>query len=184
MTTNLKKKIIDILLKEKKKEYLCHIQYVLKIAMKLTKDCKDYDIDPEIIELSCLLHDIGRGKELEGEGHSQTGKRITEEILQNSKFSNEKKQKIYSCILSHNSPSVPKSIEEEIVRSADAGSKVEYHEAFMLMCKKNTYEERLAWGIKYLQKGFDEISIDLYKEKCKPKYNSIIEIYNNIFKEI
>ncbi len=183
MKTNLKREIINILLK-KKKEYLCHIQYVLKIAMKLTKDCKDYEIDPETIELACLLHDIGRGEELEGEKHGQAGKRIAKKILQNSNFSDEKKQQIYSCILSHNSPTVPESIEEEIVRSADAGSKVEYHEAFMLMCKKNTYEERLAWGIKYLQKGFDKISINSYKEKCKPKYNSIIEIYNNIFKEI
>lgn len=181
MTRDLKKEIMNILLAEKKKEYLCHIQYVIKIAMKLAKD---YDVDPEIIELSCLLHDIGRGKELDGEKHSQAGKRIAEKILQNSTFSEEKKQQIYSCILSHNSPIVPKSIEEEIVRSADAGSKIEYHEAFMLMCKKTTYEDRLAWGIKYLQKGFDKISINSYKDKCQFKYVKIMEIYSDISKEI
>ena len=53
----------------------------------------------------------------------------------------------------------------------------------MLMCKKTNYEERLTWGIKYLKKSFDKISIDSYKEECKPKYDSIMEIYSNIRKE-
>lgn len=181
MQNELKEKIIDILLKEKKKEYLCHIQYVVKIGLQLAAEC---GVRQDIIEAACLLHDIGRDKELEGEGHNQTGKRIAEEILKNTNFTEEEKQKIYLCILSHSSAEVPESIEEQIVRTADAGSKVEYHEAFMLLCKKATYEERLAWAIKYLYKGYKNISIQSYKEKIEQKYISINNIYQDINKMI
>ncbi|MBT4209428.1 MAG: HD domain-containing protein [Candidatus Komeilibacteria bacterium] len=181
MNKKLKERILNILLSEKKKEYSCHIQYVVKIAMEITKK---YDVNPKIIETACLLHDIGRGKERGSEKHPQTGKRMAEKILEDSKFNEKEKEKIYACILSHNSKNTPKSIEEQIVRSADAGSKIEYHEAFMLMCKKTSYEERLAWGIKYLEAGFDKISITSYKKKCKPKYTSIKNIYHNTSKII
>lgn len=177
MEHELRKNIIEILLKDKKKEYLCHIQYVVQIGLEITKEC---NVDENIIETACLLHDIGRDNELLGEEHSQTGKRIAKEILKNSKFTEEEKQKIYHCIVSHGSDEVPESIEAQIVRSADAGSKVEYHEAFMLMCKKTTYEERLAWGNKYLQKGYKKISIQSYKEKVEQKYISINDIYQKI----
>jgi putative nucleotidyltransferase with HDIG domain len=177
MNIQLKTKIIDILLKEKKKEYLCHIQYVVEIALRLAKEL---GVDENIIETACWLHDIGRGNELPGEEHPQTGKRVAEEILKNTDFSEEQKQKIYACILSHNADTVPSSIEEQIVRTADGGSKVEYHEAFMLLCKKETYEERLAWGIKYLKDGFFSVSLDSYRQEIEPKYNSIMNIYNKI----
>lgn len=177
MDLKLKTKIIDILLNDKKKEYLCHIQYVVEIALKLAKEL---DVDENIIETACWLHDIGRGIELPGEEHPQTGKRMAEEILKDSDFTEEQKQKIYTCILSHNADAVPHSIEEQIVRTADGGSKVEYHEAFMLLCKKETYEERLAWGIKYLDDGFSSISIDEYRRRVEPKYNSIMGIYHKI----
>jgi len=48
------------------------------------------------------------------------------------------------------------------------------------MCKKETYEERLVWGNKYLQKGYKKISIQSYKEKVEQKYTSINEIYQKI----
>ena len=50
----------------------------------------------------------------------------------------------------------------------------------MLMCKKPTYDEHLAWGIKYLDNGFNSITIESYKDKVKAKYNSISEMYKKI----
>ncbi|OGI59670.1 hypothetical protein A3C60_01870 [Candidatus Nomurabacteria bacterium RIFCSPHIGHO2_02_FULL_37_45] len=181
MNQELKNKIMEILLKENKKEYVCHIQYVVKIGLELAEENK---VDPNIVEIACLLHDIGRDKELPGEHHSQTGKRIAEEILKDSLLSQEQQKKIVQCILAHGFDDTPLSTEEQIVRSADAGSKVEYHEAFMLMCKKITYEERLAWGNKYLQKGFEKISIQSYKEKVEQKYTAINAIYQKILSMI
>lgn len=177
MNSKLRQKIIDILLKDKKKEYLCHIQYVVEIGLGLAKEL---NVDLNIIETACWLHDIGRGNELPGEEHPLTGKRMAEEILKESDFTEEQKQKIYACILSHNADMIPCSIEEQIVRTADGGSKIEFHEAFMLLCKKETCEERLDWGIKYLNDGFSKISLDSYRQKIESKYNSIINIYNKI----
>lgn len=181
MDSDLRKRIISILLEEKKKEYLCHIQFVVEIGLQLAKE---FNINPDIIEVACLLHDIGRDKELHGEKHAQAGKRITGEILSGTNFSEKQKEKIFSCILSHNLQEIPVSIEEQIVRTADGGSKVEYHEAFMLLCKKNTYAERLGWGKKYLKDGYESISLESYKEKIKSKYLLINGLYDKILSMI
>jgi len=106
MDTKLRTKIMEILLKENKKEYLCHIQYVVKIGLELAKKC---NVDLNVIETACLLHDIGRDKELPNENHNQTGKRIAEEILKGSKFSEKEQQKIVQCILAHGFHEVPDS---------------------------------------------------------------------------
>jgi putative nucleotidyltransferase with HDIG domain len=177
MEPELRNKISDILLREKRKEYLCHVQYVVEIGSRLAKE---YHVDEAIIETACLLHDIGRDKELPGEKHCQAGKRIAEELLTNSNFNGIQKEKIFSCILSHNSQEIPVTIEEQIVRTSDGGSKVQYHEAFMLLCKKNAYEERLAWGMKYLEKGYSNISLELYKKEVEQKYFEIASIYKKI----
>lgn len=80
MHHKLKKDIIDILLQEKKKEYLCHIKYVVEIALFISKKYKK--VDKKIIEIACLLHDIGRDKEIENEEHNHAGKRIAINIFQ------------------------------------------------------------------------------------------------------
>ena len=178
MHQKLKERIINILLKEKKKEYLCHIKYVVEIALFISQ--KYENVDKEIIEIACLLHDIGRGKEIGNEKHNHAGKRIAENILKESNFNDTQKQIIYGCILTHNASGIPSSVEQQIVRTADGGSKIQYHESFMLMCKKITYQERLAWGMKYLNKGYSNVSIDFYREIIEKKYREINEIYNNI----
>jgi len=73
MEPEFRNKITDILLREKRKEYLCHIQYVVEIGSRLAKE---YNVDRDVIETACLLHDIGRDKELSGENHPQAGRRI------------------------------------------------------------------------------------------------------------
>ena len=175
MDQELKEYLMGIILKENKKEYVCHLQYVVEIGMRLANAYPS--VDPLVIEVACLLHDIGRDKELPGEVHAQTGHRLGGEILKNTQLSEDQKKNILSCILLHNSDDIPETIEQQIVRTADAGSKVEYHEAFMLMCKKPTYNERLAWGIKYLEKGYKKICIDSYQVQIQKKYEMIHSIY-------
>lgn len=171
-TTNLT--VIQALFPEKRKEYACHVQYVALIGVRLAAE---YAVDRDVIEIACLLHDLGRDRELPGEDHAQTSRRLAEDVLARSSLSPEQLQMIYACILTHGSEEVPESIEQQIVRSADAGSKVEYHEAFMLMCKKDSYEDRLAWGMKYLEKGYAKISIESYRQQLVEKYESIHSMY-------
>jgi putative nucleotidyltransferase with HDIG domain len=181
MNDALRKNIMNVLIPEKKKEYACHVQYVAKIGLALAEE---FSADKEVVEIACLLHDIGRDKELPGEEHAETSRRLAEAILKGSSLSPEQISLIYACILSHGSEEVPPTIEQRIVRSADAGSKVEYHEAFMLMCKKLTYQERLEWGVKYLEKGFSKICVDTYKERSKAKYEELGSMYRSTLEVI
>ena len=59
---------------------------------------------------------------------------------------------ICNCTQKHNGHYGFETIEEEIVANADSASKILFHEAFMLMCKKESFQEKAAWGIKYLEK--------------------------------
>jgi putative nucleotidyltransferase with HDIG domain len=172
-----KKILLEEVFKEKKKEYSCHLQFVVKIGLDLAKD---FDVDPDVIEVACLLHDIGRDKELPGERHSETGARIAKDLLSSGPFSAEDVRKILDAIAHHNSEEVPASVEARIVRTADAGSKVEYHEAFMLMCRKETHQERLTWGTKYLEKGYRKICIESYRDRVEEKYRTIRSIYEQV----
>ncbi len=173
-----KKIIVEIinLIKEKhEKEFYGHLQFVAKIGLHLSKK---YKTDPLVIEISCLLHDLGRRQENENENHAQASYRLVKPFLEKFQLSNQQKKLILQSILNHQGQEIPKSIEEAIVITADASSKVLYHEAFMLLCKKNNYQDRLKWGLKYLEKGFHSIVFPDFKEKVRPKYEYLKEIYS------
>lgn len=174
---DIKNEVINILLKEKEKEYYCHIQFVTEIGNKLAKQ---YNANPKIVELSCLLHDIGRDKELESEEHADASVRISKSLLREAPLNEEELTFIFNCIKNHNADNPVETIEEKIVITADSASKVEYHEAFMLLCKKTTYQERLVWGQKYLDKGFKKIQLPEYKEFLLQKYTAIHSIYEKV----
>ena len=170
-------KLKEILLKRHSKQYYCHIQFVVEIALRL---CEEYNGDKEIIEIAAMLHDIGRDNEINEETHYEAGKRIAKEILKDIEIDNVKKEKILKCISNHDGKEEPSFLEESIIITADAGSKIEFHEAFMLMCKKKTYDEKLEWGEKYLEKGFLNIKIESYRDKITSKYQELKSIYTKI----
>lgn len=174
MDDSFRQTLLNAVFKENKKEYSCHIQYVVEAGLRLAEE---YGADKDIIETACLLHDIGRDKEVSGEAHSQTSRRMAVSLLADSPLNEIQREKALDCIEFHNSEETPESIEQQIVRSADAGSKVEYHEAFMLMCKKQTYQERLAWGMKYLEKGYRKTCLDSYRDHIQERYDSIRSVY-------
>jgi HD superfamily phosphodiesterase len=162
--------ITNILLRDKEMEFRCHVQFVRDIGLQLANR---YQADPVVVEISCLLHDIGRDEELPGEKHEQASVRLTRDILQYIDISEERKKQILLCIGNHNAERQLDTLEERILISADAASKVLYYEAFMLMCKKTTYLERLMWGMKYLEKGYRKIQIEEFRREVEPRYNEI-----------
>jgi putative nucleotidyltransferase with HDIG domain len=174
---NIRRAIITRLLAEKKKEYHCHIQFVVKVGVDLAKK---YGANEQIIELSCLLHDIGRDHERETEDHADAGARIADELLQGMDVPQSERATITACIKNHNKTLPTYTLEEKIVISADCASKVLFHEAFMLLCKKQTYAEKLVWGKKYLEKGYHKILFPEYKEVITPRYNIIREVYDAV----
>lgn len=175
----LKEKITTRLLAEKEKEFNCHIKFVRDIGVQLAQE---HNADAYLIEIACLLHDIGRDAELEGEDHGDAGERISAVILLDSNFTSEEQGLILKCIKNHckELPEKDLSREEKIVTTADSASKILFHEAFMLMCKKPTYRERLAWGQKYLEKGYRKILFPAYQEQIRTRFNMIKEIYDAV----
>jgi putative nucleotidyltransferase with HDIG domain len=175
----LKEKIVTWLLAEKEKEFHCHIKFVSDIGIQLAEE---HDVSPALIEIACLLHDIGRDAELEGEDHGDAGARISATILLDSEFTHEEQNLILRCIKNHckELPEEDLTMEEKITITADSASKVLFHEAFMLMCKKPTYAEKLAWGQKYLKKGYFKILFPAYKDQIQDRYHTIRDIYDAV----
>ncbi len=169
--------ILKRLHKDNKKEFYCHVQFVLKVGLELSKK---YNADAKIVELSCLLHDIGRGHEIGDEDHGESGARIAAELLKNTTIPRKEIRIILDCIRFHNKKLSQYTLEQKIVITADGASKVLYHEAFMLLCKKQTYEEKLTWGKKYLEKGYKKTLFPEYKEYITGRYMTIKQIYDTI----
>lgn len=64
---------------------LAHIEHVTHIGIKIAEnECDDADTDLLGISLGCLLHDIGRGNEKNGQRHGEAGVKISREILEQS----------------------------------------------------------------------------------------------------
>lgn len=168
---------LELLLKDKEKEFHCHVQFVVKVGLLLAKN---HNADAKIIELSCLLHDIGRDHEIGEEDHGDSGARIAEKILEQTEISSAEIKIILDCIRFHTKEIPEYTLEQKIVITADCASKVEYHEAFMLLCKKQTYQERLTWGKKYLEKGYALTLFPEYKERIADRYKTIKNIYDSI----
>jgi putative nucleotidyltransferase with HDIG domain len=170
-------KIKQIVQNTHAKEYACHVQFVAKIGCELAEK---YNADKLVVELACLLHDIGRHLEKEGEGHEQAGARVAQDILKDIAISTERKNLILKCIINHNAISGLESVEEQIVSTADGASKILHHEAFMLMCKKENHVDRLLWGQKYLEKGYKQILLPEVLTQVHKKYAEITMIYNMV----
>ncbi len=172
---SLKNAVLDVILRDKSKEYNCHIKFVVEIALKLANEFK---CDRQTVEIAALLHDIGRDQEKGAETHPEAGERIASKLIEEISPGLPEKEIILSCIRNHGSNG--KSVEEKIIASADAASKVIYHLAFMLMCKKDTFEERAEWGLKYLEKGMKKISILSLRKQASSYYKEYRKIYKQV----
>lgn len=177
ISSELRNKLINLVLKKHKKEYFCHVQFVVKLGLKLAEE---HNGDKKVVEISCLLHDIGRDQEIIDETHQEAGKRIVEPLLESMDLTETQKIMILKCILNHSGKLPIEYEEEKIIITADSATKVLQHEAFMLLCKKETPEEKLKWALKFLNSGFRPDLHYNYYEKIKPKYDELNQMYLQI----
>ena len=173
----LKKAALKLNIPNMTKEYRCHIQFVIKIAIDLAKKM---GVDVKIVEIAALFHDVGRGKERENESHPEAGARIVEEIIDKLTPNISEKEIILNCIKNHSGKNPVMTTEEKIIITADGASKIIYHQAFMLMCKKESFEERAAWGLKHLEKNINKILFPEFKKEIEPIYKKYKEIYGEV----
>jgi HD superfamily phosphodiesterase len=166
------------------KEYFCHIQFVQSLTNELTE--KYHPKHKLELQIAALLHDIGRTKKIESEHHSITGSKmlpcILKELLLDNKLNTSQIELIQELISSHNNKT-GQTLEEKILITADSLSKVKYHSAFMLLCKKETFLERAQWGSKYLNKGFNRIQFEDLKNNFNKQYSAQKFIYEKIMNE-
>lgn len=157
------------------KEYHCHLQYVLKVALELQKL---HGGDLTVIKIAALAHDFGRTENGNNDNHPQLGAELIEPILKNLGLSAEKITKIQTCI-AYDPAQKPPTIEAEIVYNADQSSKILYLPAFMLMVKKETFRDRANWALKYLNR-LDRLTFPELKEQCLPEYRRQKQIYEDV----
>lgn len=162
------------------KEYFCHIQFVTKVALEMQK-IKGGDI--EIITVASIAHDYGRLPEGDNTLHPEIGAEKTTALLHSLGYPPEQTQRVARCIMMHNKKEGFQSIEEEIVMNADQLSKVIYHEAFMLLVKKETFEERALWALKYLNKGYENTTFLDFKDTYTPLYQQKKSLFELILKK-
>lgn len=99
-----------------------HTQRVLNLAMEIAKKEK---ADIEIIQYACILHDIGRKKEIETKGkicHAQNWAILAKKILEKHWMEWNKIEKIFHCIQTHryrDKNNKPESKEAKILFDAD-----------------------------------------------------------------
>jgi putative nucleotidyltransferase with HDIG domain len=173
----IKSAAIENLLIDKEKEWHCHVKFVLKIATELAAR---YGGNMHVIKLAAILHDIGRGREFTKEDHLQAGYRVAKDFFKKYEISKANEELILKCIVNHSAEEEPDSLEERIIITADSASKIQHHQAFMLMVKKEDYRERAKWGVKYLDKGYKLIQFENYRDEIQSNY----ELYRSIYDEV
>ncbi|MCK5452686.1 MAG: HD domain-containing protein [Candidatus Aenigmarchaeota archaeon] len=97
-----------------------HVTRVERLAKRIGKEER---ADMEVVEAMCLLFDVARMMEDEGEveDHSETGSEIARQILDEIGFPKDKVENVCHAILVHRKSKnkVPKTIEAKILQDAD-----------------------------------------------------------------
>lgn len=125
----INKKITKLIEKEAKKFFVgasgchdwSHVERVCNLALNIGKQEK---ADLSILTIACLLHDIGRKKEMESNGkfcHAEKGVELAEKILHKHKIDEDKINNILHCIISHRyrNQNIPKTIEAKVLFDTD-----------------------------------------------------------------
>lgn len=96
---------------------VARICYILKLE-------EDLDVEKDIIYSTALLHDLGRVVEIkEGINHAIASVDIAKEILKETYFSNEEKNRIMECISAHRGKDLEKDKFFDIFYRADKFSR-------------------------------------------------------------
>lgn len=150
--------------------YLEHIRYVYDYVIRISKD---YDVDLEVLEISALLHDISMtDSSLDRANHNVYGSRITEELLRENGYPEDKIEFVKKCILNHSSSRAiyRTTLEEEILVTADGLSHFDSVSSL--------------YSFFHNVKGYDEIdSLNCVKDKLTRDYNEIKDEFKYLVKD-
>ncbi len=117
----IKKEAKNLFLNSKGSHNRDHTERVYNLCMHIGKKEK---ANIEILQLSAILHDIGREEENQSKGkicHAERSAEIAKELLEKHNFNKEKINKIIHCISTHRfrGKNIPKSKEAKVLFDAD-----------------------------------------------------------------
>ena len=148
--------------------YWKHAFMVREFALMIQKKVGG---DKDIIEVSALLHDVGKAKLL-GLGHEEISAKLAGEFLKKINFDKNKIQQIIECIEYKSF----ESNESRILRSADSMALIMDEEGqnwyFKNILKNN--KERI---LKELKKSYSEIEFNFAKNFVEKTYKKLAKKY-------
>jgi putative nucleotidyltransferase with HDIG domain len=149
--------------------YWKHAFQVRDYALLISKDLGG---DKDVIEVSALLHDIGKS-ELLAPGHEIISSILAKEFLENINFDSNKIPLILKCIEYENFD----TLESKILRTADSMALImdkEGQEWYFENILKND-QERILEEVK---NSYKEIEFDIAKDIVRENYNRLIKKYS------
>ena len=148
--------------------YWKHAFMVREFALMLQKKIGG---DEDVVEVSALLHDIGKAKLL-APGHEKISGELTEQFLRKTVFDESQIAKIIECVKYENFDSV----EAKILRSADSMALIMDTEGQKWYFAKVLGNDK-AKILNELEKSFLEIEFDIGKEFIKNAYQKLVNKY-------
>ena len=155
-----------------------HIAQVVKIGKKLAKQ---FNADPEIVEISALLHDYAGIKDhtLHKEHHIH-GVIEAEKILKNLEYPEEKIEAVKHCIEKHRGSvkNDKRSPEAECLANADAIAHIENVSSLLYLAYAKfemDIDEGIDWVRTKLERSWNKLNPDM-KKIIKDKYEASVKI--------
>ena len=153
-----------------------HIKPMIEIGKQLAKE---YNADPEIVIIACLLHDLSQIKDKEKkEKHHIHSSIEAEQILKEYKYPQDKIDIIKKCVFNHRSSVNNKKNSPEEISVADADAIAHINEIGSLFYA--AYKElnmNIDDGVKWIKEKIEKDWLKMSnrsKEYYKEKYESIM----------
>jgi putative nucleotidyltransferase with HDIG domain len=128
--------------------------------------------DRDVVEVSALLHDIGKAKLL-ARSHEKFSTELTKKFLEKIEFDKNKIKKIVECIEYENFS----SIEARILRSADSMGLIMDDTGGKEWFFKNILKNENKQIVKELEKSYSEIEFEFARKLTEKAYKKLIDKY-------
>ncbi|MFH1473317.1 MAG: HD domain-containing protein [Candidatus Aenigmatarchaeota archaeon] len=157
--------------------YLSHVDSVRNYALLLASKIKS---DKLVVELTALLHDIGKTKDLKN--HHIESAKIAEPLLRKHGCDEKTIQKVVNCILTHRAERDDKAetIEAQIIKDADGIAFLDIETGtwiaflyYMWLERKLSFEEGVKKTIIKTENMYEKIETEEGKSIASSNYNKI-----------
>ncbi|MFA4887665.1 MAG: HD domain-containing protein [Candidatus Nanoarchaeia archaeon] len=160
-----------------------HFNIMIKMASKM---CEKYDGNIVICHLAIILHDVGlvyNRTSASPDGHEDRGIEYAKEILAKHGYDKEVIVQIIRCINVTNAEVEPVTINEKIVRTADALSKFDSCHFIAKAAYSKDIDEYMTWMHKKLKKSYYKICFDDELKDCETAYKYLMQAVESYRKQ-